>query len=135
MEGHKQTEHRLYQSAVLGFIGIQALFKLGIGISILHLNESSTVFAGIAWIDMLLEQGLSLDNALRLVKEHTIFTNHTLSPAAESVWTMEQMNSYIFRNIKSSKLLIWLTDLITAEGGKIRLSSLAMKNFRAQQCC
>jgi len=126
-EGHKQTEHRLYQSAVLGFIGIQALFKLEIGISILHLNESSTVFAGIAWIDMLLEQGLSLDNALRLVKEHTIFTNHTLSPAAESVWTMEQMNSYIFRNIKSSKLLIWLTDLITAEGGKIRLSSLAMK--------
>lgn len=126
-EGHKFSEHRLYQSTALGFIGVRTLFKLGIELSILHLNESTTVFAGIAWLDILLEKGLSMDKALTKVHSHTIFTNHTLLPAAEPVWTMAQMDRYVFLNIKNLKLRSWLVDMIKAEGGEIRLGSLAMK--------
>ncbi len=126
-EGHIQSEHRLYQSTVLGFIGIQALFKLGIDISILHLNESATVFAGIAWLDILLENGMSMNKALIKVRSHTIFTNHTLSPAAEPIWTMDQMDRYVFNNIKNAKFRLWLADMVKKEGGIIKLSSLALK--------
>lgn len=126
-EGHIRSEHRLYQSTVLGFIGMKALLKLGINISMLHLNESTTVFAGIAWLDMLLENGLSMNKALIKVQKHTIFTNHTLSPAAEPIWTIEQMDRYVFKNIKNIKFRLWLADIVKAEGGEIRLSSLAMK--------
>lgn len=125
-EGHKQAEHRLYQSAVLGFMGIQTLMMLGTDLSILHLNESSTVFAGIAWIDVLLEKGFSLEKSLSVVRAHTIFTNHTLSPAAESEWTLAQMKNYIFRNIKNKQLIEWLTECIDKAGGNIRLSALAL---------
>lgn len=126
-EGHIQSEHRLYQSTVLGFIGIHVLFKLGIDISILHLNESTTVFAGIAWMDMLLEKGLSVNEALIKVKKYTIFTNHTLSPAAEPIWTLDQMDRYVFKNIKNIKFRAWLTDVVKKEGGVIKLSNLALK--------
>jgi alpha-glucan phosphorylase-like protein len=126
-DGLKQSEHRLYQSAVLGFIGVRALFKLGIDISILHLNESSTVLASIAWLDALLEDGMRMNKALQKVQNYTIFTNHTLSPAAEPIWTMEQMNRYILKNVQNSTLQKWLVDLVEVEGGKFRLSSLAMK--------
>jgi glycogen phosphorylase len=126
-DGIKESEHRLYQSAVLGFVGIRALFKLGITISILHLNESSTVFAGIAWLDILTSNGMKLDTALQKVRSHTIFTNHTLSPAAEPVWTMELMHRYIIKNIKNNTLRTWFFEIVKAEGGNIRLSSLAMK--------
>ncbi|MFA6532767.1 MAG: alpha-glucan family phosphorylase [Patescibacteria group bacterium] len=125
-EGHIQSEHRLYQSTVLGFIGIRALFKLGIDISILHLNESTTVFAGIAWVDILMENGLSMDKALMNVKKQTIFTNHTLSPAAEPIWTIDQMDRYVFKNVKNIKLRSWLTEIVKKEGGVIKLSKLAL---------
>jgi len=126
-EGGIQSEHRLYQSTLLGFIGVQALLKLGIDISILHLNESATVFAGIAWLDILLENGQSMDKALMKVRKYTIFTNHTLSPAAEPIWTIEQMERYVIKNIKNIKLRLWLTDIVKKEGGEIRLSSLAIR--------
>jgi len=126
-EGHIQSEHRLYQSTVLGFIGVKALFKLGIDISILHLNESATVFAGIAWLDILLENGMSMDKALIKVRSYTIFTNHTLSPAAEPIWTMAQMDRYVFNNIRNTKFRLWLADMVKKEGGIIKLSSLALK--------
>ena len=126
-EGHIQSEHRLYQSTVLGFIGVHALFKLGIDISILHLNESATVFAGIAWLDILLENGMSMDKALTKVRNQTIFTNHTLSPAAEPIWTMAQMDRYVFKNIKNIKFRLWLSDMVKKEGGIIKLSNLALK--------
>jgi alpha-glucan phosphorylase-like protein len=125
-DGLKQSEHRLYQSAVLGFIGIRALFKLGIDISILHLNESSTVLAGIAWLDALLEDGMDLDKALQKVQNRTIFTNHTLSPAAEPVWSIEQMDRYILNNVHNNKLKDWLDGFVKKSGRDIRLSSLAL---------
>lgn len=125
-DGIKESEHRLYQSTVLGFIGIRALFKLGIGISMLHLNESSTVFAAVAWLDLLLTEGINMETAFKRVRNQTIFTNHTLSPAAEPVWTIEQMNKYVINNIKNSTLRKWLVNIVKAEGDRIRLSSLAM---------
>jgi starch phosphorylase len=36
-------------------------------------------------------------------------------------------NGYVFDNIKNTKLRSWLADIVKAEGGKIRLSSLAMR--------
>lgn len=124
-EGYKQSEHRLYQSSVLGFIGVQALIKLGIDMSLLHLNESTTVFAGIAWLDYLLENGLRMDRAFRKVREYVMFTNHTLSPAAEPIWTMAQLERYVLGNVKNSALRAWLTDMVKSEGGTIRLSRVA----------
>lgn len=124
-EGHKQEEHRLYQSAVLGFMGFQALSKLGITPSILHLNESTTVFAAIVWVDTLISEGKSLEAALRIVREYTIFTNHTLSPAAEPVWSIEHITRYVLGNIKNKALLDWIHSLLEEEPKGLRLSTLA----------
>lgn len=114
-EGEKEDEHRLYQSAVLGFAGIHALVSLGITPSILHLNESSTVIAALALLDYYCNQGSSLEQALKMVREITVFTNHTLSPVAEPFWRLDQIKNYIGTNLRCPDVKAWLCDFISKQ--------------------
>ena len=73
---------RVRQELVLGVGGVRALRALGITPSVYHLNEGHSAFAGLECIRELMEEdGLEFDDALREVAKRTSFTTHTPVPA------------------------------------------------------
>ena len=73
---------RIRQELVLGVGGVKALKALGITPGVFHLNEGHSAFAGLEVIHQMMEDdGLSFDEALREVAQHTVFTTHTPVPA------------------------------------------------------
>ncbi len=73
---------RIRQELVLGIGGMRALKALGIYPSVYHLNEGHSVFATLEAIrERMEEDGVSFDEALREVAQHTVFTTHTPVPA------------------------------------------------------
>jgi starch phosphorylase len=73
---------RIRQELVLGVGGVRALKALGITPGVYHLNEGHSAFATLEAIrDMMQSDGVSFDEALRDVAQHTVFTTHTPVPA------------------------------------------------------
>jgi len=73
---------RIRQELVLGVGGVKALNALGISPGVYHLNEGHSAFASLEAIRERMEyDGLSFDEALRDVAQHTVFTTHTPVPA------------------------------------------------------
>ncbi|MEX2122034.1 MAG: alpha-glucan family phosphorylase [Pirellulales bacterium] len=73
---------RIRQELVLGIGGVRALQALGITPGVFHLNEGHSAFATLEAIRAMMESdGLSFDEALRDVAQHTVFTTHTPVPA------------------------------------------------------
>ncbi|HUY31510.1 MAG TPA: alpha-glucan family phosphorylase [Pirellulales bacterium] len=73
---------RIRQELVLGVGGARALKALGITPGVYHLNEGHSSFATLEAIrDMMESDGVSFDEALRDVAQHTVFTTHTPVPA------------------------------------------------------
>ena len=73
---------RIRQELVLGVGGVRALKALGITPGVYHLNEGHSVFATLEAIrERMEEDGMSFDEALREVAQHTVFTTHTPVPA------------------------------------------------------
>jgi glycogen phosphorylase len=73
---------RIRQELVLGVGGVRALKALGITPGVFHLNEGHSAFASLEAIrEMMESDGLSFDEALRDVAQHTVFTTHTPVPA------------------------------------------------------
>ena len=73
---------RIRQELVLGVGGVKALHALGIIPGVYHLNEGHSAFAPLEVIrERMADEGLSFDEALREVAQHTVFTTHTPVPA------------------------------------------------------
>ena len=73
---------RIRQELVLGVGGVRALRALGITPGVYHLNEGHSAFATLEAIrERMEDDGLSFDDALRDVAQHTVFTTHTPVPA------------------------------------------------------
>jgi len=73
---------RIRQELVLGVGGVKALKALGITPGVYHLNEGHSAFASLEVIrERMEDDGLSFDEALRDVAQHTVFTTHTPVPA------------------------------------------------------
>jgi starch phosphorylase len=73
---------RIRQELVLGVGGVKALRALGIHPGVYHLNEGHSAFAPLEVIrEKMHDDGLSFDEALREVAQHTVFTTHTPVPA------------------------------------------------------
>jgi starch phosphorylase len=73
---------RIRQELVLGVGGVKALKALGITPGVYHLNEGHSAFASLECIRQMMEDdGVSFDEALREVAQHTAFTTHTPVPA------------------------------------------------------
>ena len=73
---------RIRQELVAGVGGIRALRALGIRPGVYHLNEGHSAFATLEAIrERMKDNGVSFDEALRDVAEHTVFTTHTPVPA------------------------------------------------------
>ncbi len=73
---------RIRQELVLGVGGVKALAAMGITPGVYHLNEGHSVFATLEAVrERMHNEGMSFDNALRDVAQHTVFTTHTPVPA------------------------------------------------------
>ena len=69
---------RLRQELLLGIGGLRALRALGIRPSIIHLNEGHSAFAVLERMrERVVDDGLTVDEALRETAMHTVFTTHT----------------------------------------------------------
>ncbi len=122
----KESDHRLYQEMVLGFGGHLALKRMGINPSILHLNEAASVFASLALLDDICKESDDLYSAIKAVRQKTLFTNHTLVQAAEAIFSRDQLERYIFKNLSSGKVKTWLDILLKNEKDRLNLSTLAI---------
>ena len=86
---------RLRQQIVLGIGGYRVLEELGIEYSILHLNEGHPAFALFERIRSLMEKDkMHFEDAVKKVKETSIFTTHTPLQAATDVYSFEMMSDY-----------------------------------------
>lgn len=73
---------RIRQELVSGVGGVRALRALGISPGVYHLNEGHSSFATLEAIrERMKDDGMTFDEALREVAEHTAFTTHTPVPA------------------------------------------------------
>lgn len=76
------TRTRIRQELVLGVGGVKALRALKIYPGVYHLNEGHSGFAPLEVIrEKMQDDGLSFDEALRVVAKCTVFTTHTPVPA------------------------------------------------------
>lgn len=73
---------RIRQELVLGVGGVRALSALGIAPGVYHLNEGHSAFGPLEVIrERMHDDGMSFEDALRDVAQHTVFTTHTPVPA------------------------------------------------------
>jgi starch phosphorylase len=73
---------RIRQELVAGVGGIRALTAQGVTPGVFHLNEGHSAFATLEAIRVRMkDDGMSFDDALRNVAQHTVFTTHTPVPA------------------------------------------------------
>lgn len=73
---------RIRQELVLGVGGVKALRALGITPGVYHLNEGHSAFGSLEVIrERMEDDGMSFEDALREVAQHTVFTTHTPVPA------------------------------------------------------
>lgn len=124
-QDENNSDHRLYQEVALGFGGAQILEKLNINPRVLQINESAAVFGALYFLDKFMSQTNDFNRAIEKVKKITIYTNHTLVPAAEPVFSLDQFKRFVFPNISSSEVKDWLMSLF--QNGFIRLSQIAIE--------
>ena len=123
--GLSGSDHRLYQEVSLGFGGYQALKLLGLRPAIMQLNEVATFFAALVRLDELVSNGMDFYEAMVYTRKHTLYTNHTLIQAAEAEFYYGQFENFVFPNLKSRAVKMWLSDKFV--NGKVKLSSVAIE--------
>ena len=126
------SDHRLYQMTSLGFGGYAALKMADLKPAVIQLNETATVFAAVARLDELCSNGMNLYEAIVYVRKHTLYTNHTLVQAAESQFSYEQFDRFVFPNIKSPAVDHYIGGLF--RDGYLQLSSLTIELAEAKNC-
>ncbi|MEQ1502750.1 MAG: alpha-glucan family phosphorylase [Myxococcota bacterium] len=73
---------RIHQEVLLGFGGWRALGKLGIEVSVVHLNEGHCAFVPFAAIgEAMVVDGLGFADAVEQYRSRAVFTTHTPVPA------------------------------------------------------
>src|SRR5581483_2936106 len=76
------TDTRIRQEIVLGIGGMRALKAMGFEPTVYHMNEGHSAFLAMERIRWLvLENGLSFDEALEVSRANNVFTTHTPVPA------------------------------------------------------
>ena len=92
--GNNRT--RIRQEIVSGIGGVRALKALGITPGVYHLNEGHNAFATIEVIrERMQEDGMSYEDALRDVAQHTVFTTHTPVPAGHDRFDDELIDEHL----------------------------------------
>lgn len=84
----QEKERRFQQEMILGIGGLRLLEALEIHPMMYHLNEGHSAMLALEIIQHeVRERMISFADALSLAKEHIVFTNHTLLPAGNDVFS------------------------------------------------
>ncbi len=87
-------ETRLKQEIVLGIGGVRVLRALGLHPTAFHMNEGHSAFLVLELTRELVAKGMSFDDAMQEVAEHSIFTTHTPVPAGNDTFSIDLMDKY-----------------------------------------
>src|SRR3954447_2735051 len=82
---------RLAQYLLLGIGGVRALEAMGIEPSIVHLNEGHAAFVSLELARREYSGNGSLNAALEVAKQRTVFTTHTPVPAGNDTYPAQQV--------------------------------------------
>jgi glycogen phosphorylase len=97
-------EMRLRQEWVLGVGGVRLLRKLGVDPGAWHANEGHAAFMLVERLREHLAAGMPVDDAVRDVRAHSVFTTHTPVPAGHDVFTRDQVERCASGYLKSGEL-------------------------------
>lgn len=87
-------EIRIMQEIVLGIGGVRVLRALGLNPSAFHMNEGHSAFLVLELARELVAKGMSFEEAMKEVAEHSIFTTHTPVPAGNDAFGLDLMDKY-----------------------------------------
>ncbi|KXK27231.1 MAG: Phosphomannomutase/phosphoglucomutase [candidate division WS6 bacterium OLB20] len=86
---------RIRQEILLGIGGPRLLERLGIKPALYHMNEGHSGFLVLEIARQFIEgEGKSFDEAIAMVDERLVFTNHTLKQAGNDIFSYELMERY-----------------------------------------
>lgn len=86
---------RLRQQVLLGVGGVIALKALRIRPTVVHLNEGHAAFASYQRMREVMDKGKSRMDALRIIRESTVFTTHTPVPAGHDRYEAKHVARYL----------------------------------------
>lgn len=88
-------ENRMKQEFLLGIGGILLLNKLGIKKQVYHMNEGHAAFINVQRLLDYLNEGLSLNEALEVVRASSLYTVHTPVPAGHDYFDEALIAKYM----------------------------------------
>jgi starch phosphorylase len=93
--------NRLRQEVLLGVGGVRVLRRLGLEPTVFHLNEGHSAFLQLERMrELVVEQGLSADEAIERLRASTVFTTHTPVPAGNEVFDPELVRQALGRLVE-----------------------------------
>lgn len=120
---------RIQQELVLAIGGYRALKAMEISPVLYHMNEGHSAFLGLELIREKLPN-LTLENAIKQAKNQLVFTNHTLVPAGNDLFTHDQVGYYLGKYAVESRIgLEKILELgrIDDQPGKFSMTLLALR--------
>jgi starch phosphorylase len=88
------AETRIRQELVLGIGGVRALHALDVAPSVYSMNEGHAAFLGLELLADYLETA-SFPEALRQTRQRIVYTNHTVVPAGNDVFSADLVSAYV----------------------------------------
>ena len=88
-------ENRIKQEILLGIGGILTLKKLGIQKDIYHCNEGHAALCNLQRLCDYVEQGLTFNQAMELVRASSLYTVHTPVPAGHDYFDEALFSKYM----------------------------------------
>jgi starch phosphorylase len=84
---------RVRQEWILGVGGVRVLRALGIEPAVWHANEGHAAFMMVERLRELTVAGTPMDEAIRQVRAHSVFTTHTPVPAGHDAFAVEALEA------------------------------------------
>ncbi len=126
---------RISQEILLGIGGVRALRMLGYNPTVWHMNEGHSAFLGLEQARELVQGGLPLDEAIRKVRAHNVFTTHTPVPAGNDefpIWLVDRYFSHYWPELGlDQEGFVRLAHQVVGWGEAFSMPVLAMR-FSAQ---
>ncbi|MBI3794280.1 MAG: alpha-glucan family phosphorylase [Nitrospinae bacterium] len=98
-------EMRIKQEILLGIGGVRALEKLGINVSVHHMNEGHAAFASIErMLQCMRKFGFTYPEAREAIVSSTVFTTHTPVPAGNDRFERWMLEKYMTPVLEGSEI-------------------------------
>ncbi|MBI2519070.1 MAG: alpha-glucan family phosphorylase [Bdellovibrio sp.] len=127
---------RIGQEWLLSMGGLELIKKLGLNISVFHMNEGHTAFLVVGRILELMEQHqLNFDEAFDYVRFTTIFTTHTPVAAGHDEFARDEAIALLKRRIQNQPILDRIMGLGASLKGlgiddKFSMTGMALRGSR-----